>query len=260
MAYEDLAREYELGDILYGLDAPRAEALNAILEHLGIDRKVRSTKYLLGCIPLGQTEQAVVLIQNDLTNSVWDSNSPGRYKSDKSIRKEFHSRSDRSRGIEFKAFLDGHEKYDVKQRDAPGIQAALQTGQNPMPLMRQAWQRTSKAGLEFQLSRRDGKIHFVVSDIFDKTNTRNLPGVATALTPLGELTNKVGHGTSITSGELRWMFRHRHLHSVRQRVRFWLPDGAVTHEDFFGRAEWNDYQPKNIYNDSKTLFKTILDP
>src|SRR5690242_2977206 len=105
MPYEQLASAFQNGDVLYGLDTPRAEALRAI----GGNRSV--TKMFLGCIPYTQTK---VLTQNDLTNAVWDvQKDPTKYTSDMQISRTLE---DGARGKKFKKFLKEHEKYNVAKQ------------------------------------------------------------------------------------------------------------------------------------------------
>lgn len=225
MPYETLASAFQAGDILYGLDAPRDAAIQALRDR-GIERRIRYT--VLCCIPAGQ--RAVVVIQNDITNSVWDPMSPRRYTSVWNIGATLH---DGRRGREFRGFLSGHERYDV---------AGSFRGEGPRPLdpaipgvFTEAWKRTSKAGLEFQIRHRGRAVHFIIAGI-----------------DLGDVARKQGHGTSITSSELRWLHRHRNVRDVQAHVRFWLPDREVTHAEVFARPEWNDYDPTHDYQDDWT--------
>ncbi len=222
MPYEDLAQAFRSGDIVYGLDGPRNTAINAILSQ-GFKRQVKYRTMHFGCIPGKEQTRAVVLIQNDITNSVWDAQSPNQYSSNKAIGKTLQ---DSQRGQQFKAFLSNHPRYNVAQNNTIGTHG--------MVAATQSWQRTSKAGLEFQTRLRGGKVHFVVELIIDS---------------LDQVATKTKYGTSITSAELRWLFRHRGLTAVRDNVHFWLPDGEISHDALFGRDEWNQYNPKHTYED-----------
>ena len=79
--WEELARNFQDGDILYGLDRGRGEAKSAILRHrgtVGIQARWgfwKTTK---------QFER--IIIQNDITNSVFDPTRSG-LRSDKEIKK-----------------------------------------------------------------------------------------------------------------------------------------------------------------------------
>jgi insecticidal toxin complex protein TccC len=221
MAYEFLAKAFKNGDVIYGLDEPRKSAYEAV-KKAGFKESVSHTKKILKVIPIGKEKRAVVLIQNTLTNAVWSPLDGAHYSSDEAIAKELE---DAKRGKEFKKFLSEHPRYDV----------AKQASQNPNQDPKQSWKRTSKAGLEFQLKCRRGIVHFVVDKIID-----NLAMVAT----------KKQHGTSITSAELRWLYRHRNLHLVQDNVRFWLPAREVTHAELFNKKEWQSYIPKQTYADS----------
>jgi len=225
MAYEALAAAFQNGDVLYGLDVPRAEALEALKNH-GIARTGSSTKiYLCGIIRRTQTRTNVT-IQNDLTNAVWDPANPGQYAPDESIVKQL---SDPNRGRDFKRFLDGHPKYNVANQ--------------PTNTGLKSWNRTSKAGLEFQ-TRRGNTVHFIMTDLI---NT------------IDQIASKTRYGKkgNITSAELRWLYRHRNFEDVKNHVRFWLKDREMQHDEVFNREEWNSYTPKNGYDADWNQQQTI---
>ena len=84
MSYELLSQAFANGDVIYGLDQPRATALQA----LGRARTRAIGKVYLGCIPGGTVQKRVALIQNDVTNAVWDPIAkPNAYSSNKSIKR-----------------------------------------------------------------------------------------------------------------------------------------------------------------------------
>ncbi|MBC8954019.1 hypothetical protein [Xenorhabdus sp. PB62.4] len=227
-----LINEFKQGDILYGLDAPRASALSK-LDKMGFKRKgpaPDSSKTFFSRFGqfLGKKEKIKnnILIQNDITNAVWDTNKPTEYASDKSIKKELH---DYKRAMGFREFLSTHPKYNVKNDEAlltalmrnPSLGAAV-------PL----WKKTSKAGLEYQLMHRKAPVHFLADTIGDDINT---------------VISKKDHGASITSSELRWLYRHKDIEAVKQNLKFWRDGKAIPHSEVFAEEKWNNYHPKNRY-------------
>lgn len=214
MPYEALALAFEDGDVLYGLNEPRATALNA----LGRARTVHVGRVVLGCIPWGEVEKTNVLIQNDITNAVWDPLHAGRYSSSRHIRRTI---SDGNRGVAFRQFLRSHDRYDV---------ASL--GLGPGDGVR-GWTKTSKAGLEFH-ARTNRTVHFIITDI-----------------AFGDVASKTRYGAkgNITSAELRWLFRHRQTPEVKNFVRFWTEDREFSHAEVFDDPAWSTYNPKQTYGD-----------
>jgi len=218
--FDELAAQFDDGDVLYGLDVPRAAARSAILRS-GKSRTTPVTKMILCCIPYTKGTTTNVLIQNDLTNAVWDSQNPTTYSSDKAIGKTL---TDGTRGSDFKAFLSNHTKYNVAEQ----FQNGTLTDGDPTDT-RKAWGRTSKAGLEFQ-TRSGGTVHFIITDL-------NFNDIAT----------KTGYGGkgNITSAELRWLYRHRDADEVKNRVRFWVADREVPHNEVWSDSSWASYHPKH---------------
>ncbi|MEQ1961631.1 hypothetical protein ABLB69_00265 [Xenorhabdus khoisanae] len=225
-----LTNEFKRGDILYGLGAPRASALSN-LDKIGFKRKspvTDSSKKLRSRFAqlFGKKEKIKtnILIQNDITNAVWNPSKPSEYADDKSIKKELH---DYNRAIEFRTFLSAHPKYNVKE-DETLITALMNNPSAAVPL----WKKTSKAGLEYQLMHRKSPVHFLVDTIGDDIDT---------------VISKQGHGTSITSSELRWLYRHKDTEAVKQNLKFWRDGEAVPHGEVFAEEKWNNYHPKNRY-------------
>ncbi|MBD2811134.1 hypothetical protein ID853_09630 [Xenorhabdus sp. Vera] len=227
-----LTHEFKQGDILYGLDTPRASALSN-LDKMGFKRKstaTASSNTLLSRFgklfgKKGKIKNNI-LIQNDITNAVWDASKPTEYANDKNIRKELH---DYNRAIGFREFLSNHPKYNVKNGE-PFI-TALMTNPSPnaaVPL----WKKTSKAGLEYQLMHRKAPVHFLVDTIGDDIST---------------VISKQGHGASITSSELRWLYRHKDTEEVKQNLKFWRNGKVVPHSEVFSEQKWDSYHPKNRY-------------
>lgn len=221
MAYEALAAAFRGGDVIYGLDQPRAAARTAIINS-GHSQTTTVPKMHLGCIPGTPTTKTNILIQNDLTNAVWDAGKPNEYASKKSIGKTL---TDKNRAVAFREFLKGHDRYNVARQgyDTSNMAEA-----------RKAWGRTSKAGLEFQ-TRRGATVHFIMEGLIDT---------------LDQIAGKIGYGAkgNITSAELRWLYRHRNLDEVRDNVRFWLSDRELSHDEVFNDDAWNAYQPTNEYD------------
>ncbi|MCG1054266.1 hypothetical protein KQH49_04520 [Mycetohabitans sp. B5] len=224
--YQQLAAAFQEGDIVYGLDAPRKRALDT-LKQAGFSNLGQGSG---GTQKRDALPPKRILIQNDLTNAVWDPlDKPYVYQSDKRIKKTL---ADAQRGIAFKTFLSRHPRYNVASEVKPSQQLTLEVS-------KALWKKTSKAGLEYQLLVRQKNIHFIVDDIDE-----NLSAVA----------GKIGHGTSITSSELRWLYRHQKTEQVKQRVRFWKEDREVPHYEIFNSKKWRFgpdyeqmYRPKQSY-------------
>lgn len=228
-----LTETFQWGDILYGLDEPREESLSA-LSSSGFKRKEAikpSTNNIFKFIRQyfrKVKEKTNIIIQNDITNAVWDVSKPKEYSDNKTIKKQLN---DSERAIQFRQFISSHEKYNVIDQDeATKLMSepwkAMQFG---VPL----WKKTSKAGLEFQLLVRKKTLHFITDLIGDD---------------IGVVISKEGHGASITSSELRWLYRHRDLPEVRSNLIFYRGGKKISHEEIFGKSEWSNYHPKNQYN------------
>ncbi|MEJ2767511.1 hypothetical protein [Mycetohabitans sp. B46] len=224
--YQQLAAVFQEGDIVYGLDAPRKRALDT-LKQAGFSNSDQGNG---GTQKREALPPKKILIQNDLTNAVWDPlDKPYVYQSDKRIKKAL---ADVQRGIAFKEFLSRHARYNVASEVMPSQQLTLEAS-------KALWKKTSKAGLEYQLRVRQKNIHFIVDGIDE-----NLSAVA----------GKTGHGTSITSSELRWLYRHQKTEQVKQHVRFWKEDREVPHDEIFNQKKWRfgpdyeqTYRPKQSY-------------
>ncbi|ROP61775.1 insecticidal toxin complex protein TccC [Enterobacter sp. BIGb0383] len=227
-----LADIFQWGDIVYGLDKPREQALST-LSAAGFKRKEvlkPPTKNIFKSIRQSfrkVKEKANITIQNDITNAVWDVAKPKEYSDDKTIRKQLN---DPERAIQFREFIASHDKYNViTQEESTKLMAepwkAMQLG---VPL----WKRTSKAGLAFQLLVKQKPLHFMTDIIGDDISL---------------VISKEGHGASITSSELRWLYRHRDLPEVQSNLIFYRNGKKISHDDVFGKKEWINYHPKNQY-------------
>ena len=96
------------------------------------------------------------------------------------------------------------------------------------------WKRTSKAGLEFQTTVRRRTVHFLL-DTF-------LAGQAMVAVVSKDAGN---HGRSITSGELRWIYRNWTNPLVRANTKFWTRGGRheAPWEHHLFRDLWTKYKP-----------------
>lgn len=227
-----LADAFKPGDIVYGLDAPRRTAVSTLVAAGFKQREAikPSTKNVLVALRQSFRKPSVknnTLIQNDITNAVWDAGKPLEYADDRTIGKQLN---DAGRAIQFKSFLSTHAKYNVvAQEDARRLASEPY---NAMKLGVPLWKKTSKAGLEFQLLVRKQPLHFIADVIGDD---------------IGAVVSKQGHGASITSSELRWLYRHRDLPEVRANLSFYKDGKKVSHASIFGNAEWAQYRPKKTY-------------
>lgn len=228
-----LTEIFQWGDILYGLDEP-LESFVSVLNSSGFKRKEAikpSTNNIFKLIRRffrKAKEKTNIFIQSDVTNAVWDINKPTEYSDDKRTNKRLN---DPERAIQFKQFISSHERYNViAQDEATELKLKpWRKKQLSIPL----WNKTSKAGLEFQLLVRKKPLHFIADIIGDD---------------IGVVVSKKGYGTSITSSELRWLYRHRDLPEVRSNLTFYRDGKKISHEEIFGKSEWSNYHPKNQYN------------
>lgn len=209
-AWDTLAASFRDGDILYGLDQGRGAAKTAIknfraevVGEIVVFKFIRMTRHY-----------ERIIIQNDITNAVFDALEPKKpgLRSDKQIKATASVKSDPKRALEFRDFARDHPKYSVAAYSTP------QSG-DPTAVMdnaKSAWLKTSKAGLEFQAKRRKGfHIHFILDGLdFDRALRQDTLRGQTAQT-------RVHDPLDITSGEIRWLFRHRNDPDVRQSAVFW---------------------------------------
>ena len=199
--WEELAKIFADGDILYGLDQGRGAAKKAILEH----RRTVEQQTVVFCFFRRTRQFERIVIQNDITNSVFDPTKDG-LKTNGQINKTKAVQSDPSRATSFRDFVASHPKYSLANYKATGN----------MDDARAAWLKTSKAGLEFQATKRSGfKIHFILDGLkFDRVLAQDSVAASVAAT-------KIRTPLDITSGEVRWLFRHRNDASVTQAIVFW---------------------------------------
>ncbi|WP_099074597.1 RHS repeat-associated core domain-containing protein [Proteus alimentorum] len=226
-----LTEIFQWGDILYGLDKP-LESFVSVLNSYGFKRKEAIKPPTNNIFKLKRRffpkKKTNIFIQSDITNAVWNIKKPTKYADDERVNKRL---SDPERAIQFRQFISSHERYNVIDQDAATkLKSKLwKRKQLKIPL----WNKTSKAGLEFQLLVRKKPLHFIADLIGDD---------------IGVVVSKKGYGTSITSSELRWLYRHRDLPEVRSNLIFYRGGKKISHEEIFGKSEWSNYHPKNQYN------------
>ena len=216
--------------IVYGLNGPRRNFVTAI-EKQGLP----SEQSFLDKLARKQETKKSIIMQNDITNVLWDGLlTPSKYTNDAEIREKLY---DADRAIGFKEFLAQHEKYNVAK--LPGSQVpdkeyvTLEEGKEREANQRSGWRKTSKGGLEYQLVHLQKPLYFAVDDLID-----NIDVVASKKGPDGE---------SVTSTELRWLYRHKDMPEVQENLKFVSAKGPVSHADVFDRPEWDVYKPTNTY-------------
>ncbi|QUM80091.1 hypothetical protein HWV01_07195 [Moritella sp. 5] len=227
MAYETLADNFQDGDVIYGLDSPRKAALKT-LEKRNIKRtKPIKMAYSCGLLNTKKTKDNI-LIQNDITNAVWNPQSPKEYSSDESINTTL---VDGQRGITFKEFLKEHSSYNVASQF------------DVLKEYKEAWKRTSKAGLEFQVKSK-GIVHFILTDL----------EISEAMS------KKPPHGDGITSAELRWLYRHKDVQDVIAHVKFYMEDKEVLFQEVFTNPDFESYTPSSTYgSDWEPQMSSLID-
>ncbi|ENT4821345.1 TPA: hypothetical protein I8190_002097 [Citrobacter freundii] len=217
--YDGLVEAFRAGDIVFGLDKPRADALVRLRERYGeFDRIELPSTFFLCCFRKRHyLDSMKIYIQNDITNAVWDINDPLHYSSDDTIRRSRPIETDRVLG--FRELLQHHDKYNVVTQ----TQGSLTL----VDYYKRTWKRTSKAGLEYQLIHNNGVVHFIIDDL-------NFEDIA----------RKERHGSkgNITSSEMRWLYRNRGNLNVSRNLRFWGKDREYTQTDIFTRLA--SYHPK----------------
>jgi RHS repeat-associated protein len=227
----EFTKKFQNGGILYGLDKPRENALKA-LEEAGFTRTTPAPHSISS-----DADWHHILIQNDITNVVWRPAKPTQYSTDEQIRSSYKDPnvskkdirvSDPERVIQFKEFLSTHPKYNVKNDPMLKGEFTLQMGVS-------LWKKTSKAGLEFQLVKRNAPVHFLLDTIGDN---------------IANVVSKAGYGASITSSELRWLYRHRETEAVKNNVIFWNAGEIVKQDTIFSNEAWRGYQQKTSYQPS----------
>lgn len=274
---DDRKFEFIDGDILYGLDEPRDAMRQAILSTQ--KHSIGKIKFL--GMTMRHKKMTRIIIQNQLTNSVINVPKhsenlykPGNfYETSKSIHRNKEVQSDTERAIRFKQFLQQHPRWNIEKginlSGSEGIHMnrLFPSGKvvdiNPALLKKnmklrkvpkkkdhisldyskQAWMRTSKAGLAFQLSEGKGRVHFLLDGIDYQRVVNKMPG-------------------DITSSELRWLYRHRQEPAVMSNVIFWLEGQRVMApwETSEGQHIFASYIPKsslNMQEDDSVMLELI---
>lgn len=215
MAYEALVDSFQDGDIIYGLDGPRGKAVKELMR---IQKLYAYGNYM--------PYEKQILMQNHITNAIWDPSKPNKYARDREIKKHFKHKKEEERVIGFKKFLKGQKprRNITKLKDEEKKYSDFLRGHL-------GWVRASKGGLEFQMLKRNRMVHFVIEEV----DLRMVMGRKGAQ-------NQMDDG--ITNHELRWLYRHRHESYLIANLRLYTENEEVLLEDFFGKQEWESYHPK----------------
>lgn len=206
--WERLAEIFDDGDILYGMNDGRGAARDAILKH----RRTVSKESVYFCFFKRTRNFERIIIQNSITNSVFDPTKDGLY-TNRTIKSQSAVKSDPNRAIAFRDFLAEHPKYSMKSHQAT----------RDMAEARAAWMKTSKAGLEFQAKKRKNyKIHFVLDGLdFEKVVLSQI-AVSQTGPKHSFASTQIQNPRAITAAEIRWLFRRRNDVDVANAVTFWL--------------------------------------
>ncbi|ELV7526412.1 type III secretion system protein [Edwardsiella ictaluri] len=195
--HTDEAKSFKLGDVVYGLSCERPRVTSLI------DSTLNKSKN-------------DIVIQNTLTNAVWDRRNISQFKSDAAIAQELN---DIERGISFKEFLANHPRYNVTSQQFSTLPKD------------ELWMKTSKAGIEFQTQLRERQVIFILDSL---------------IYSISDIASKTGeYGNAITAHELRWIYRHRDDEKVKSNVKFFLNGKSISHAEVFSLAGWEHYHPKN---------------
>ena len=216
MAYETLAKKFKPGDLIYGNGEEVALAETA----------VKNAKSYTSYFGLDKT---CILIQNTITDSTVDVKGMTNVynplpafipkdsipdKLDSNSNQLTKSKSDVKRTEKYQEHIAQHERWDPELKGGKEGEPFVGTVSEQRLKI---WKRTSKGGLEFQTIVRQRKIHFLVGNM-----------------NMNHVVNKTGGargGESVTSTELRWLFRNWNNSRVRNNVIFWDHNGKI-------RAPW----------------------
>lgn len=235
MPYDDLIDSFKEGDVIYGLH----DHLLAVADLVRQPREIRKRAFPI----FGKKQtKATGLLQADITNAVWDRKDPTRYATDKEIKKALVNKA---LGVNFREHLNTHEKYNVASDYEKGN---LRVGDEDTDL-RTAWGRTSKAGIEYHLTR-GATVHFVATGV-----------------RVEEVATKTGTGSKeyITSKELRWLHRNRNEPAVKERVKFYTPDEKLDTVSYLSQPAWEKYvtrgeRQQTRFDDGKLASGSNVDP
>lgn len=200
------AMEFKLGDIVYGLNDEKRLLLTQVHHFNDFSNKD-------------------ILCQAIMTDAIWEHRDFlcfDKYRDDQIIKETL---TDAERAIDFKGFLERHKKYNILERHEEKSYRPEKSLENI------CLSRTSKAGLEFQIMEREGRVFFCVDDLID-----SIPDIAQ---------KNVYNGISITASELRWLYRHRDHPNVKEKVKFCLDGEFISQEKVFSMAGWETYHPKS---------------
>jgi hypothetical protein len=257
--YSQLIAEFQKGDVLFGMSEDLAIVESSLKQ---LDVPVAGFKRFLRCCcacmasePKKAHRKTDVFVQSNLTNAVYNPSKlkEGKpYQSGELIASALPHESDR--GESFQEFLQNHAKYDVRfkggtpQEDGEiepfGAQVQdvdyynnYKPGDenNPKPqwVKDKVWKRTSKAGLEFQTTRRQRTVHFLLDKFLVGENMR-----------AAVLKDGQHGGRTITSGELRWIYRNWDNPLVSGHVIFWTTTGRSDPPWVLDPDLWSLYKPK----------------
>lgn len=152
-----------------------------------------------------------------------------------------------AQNYDFINYVANHKKYS-------SIQSALsEIGDNPemsdIELLNIG--RKCKAALVWA-SESGVRVHFILDDIDMDEVVRKLPNTRP---PLGSATPT----TSITSRELRFLYRNRNNEKISSNVRFWKEGKQVPAPWETDSTTWKRYKPKSEIIDAQTTTKAALE-
>ncbi len=239
--YTDFSTAFQPNDVVYGNgtiprfeagrpEGPRTDALRELDSARGIADK-------LGIAPEVVPPNRRFITHDALNSAAWPALNTDKarlddYYADQEIDElSWGNADDASRAKAYRDYVKDHPKYDVANE---ANRSAQSTNPNVpgATLGRQVyWHHTSKAGLAFQLTQTAGSVHFIIGD------------GATLDTFVENATDKKSKfGLSVTSSEIRWLYRHRNEPGTQDRVRFWGPSGEIPQAAIFDDPRWRTYE------------------
>ncbi len=259
-AYEPNEDSFHFGeDIVFGLDEPREKLLTKLL---GNNHSAFSK---------GMT-------QNFITNSIWKNKNPKeKFNTLDKIKKNILNMENRfkkepnsdtsleslnpeyteklvTRANSFRTFLEEKSLTNSKYN----IWTDYLTN-DINEEKKQRWKTTSKAGLEFQLMHQQKPVYFAIeqlkpSDIIKKISYTHIAADTNSNTDINIDTDTLpAHNTSITSSEMRWLYKHRKDENVKKNLKLFDKDGnLIPSEEYFSDPAWEKYDK---YRDSKRNFQ-----
>ncbi len=112
MPYELLARTFQEGDLIYGLNHSIDEALATLAKH----NHKRVKRMYLGILQGQPLNKKTAMLQADITDAVWNKEKPTAYSSNFRIGRLL---ADTRQGRSYWDFLSDHERYNVAQQQFP---------------------------------------------------------------------------------------------------------------------------------------------